>query len=297
MHSLLRSGFYARGLNADDHAFIAYVRQHGSANGELPHEGNGLVTEGIYFSEEQGFWNEHWAIETGVMRRLGTGRVLPPQVLEARRLARLESKGDTTWTQNEPEMRRARTAWKKEQKALALEREKRLQQAMLADNEWNRARREMLEKDNGWEKIGRYPRPEQGEVWRKRHYVPEWKRAELAAQIPPQEAPVAPVADLKRRPTSLPIYQTVEVKHLSALLHSYKREWLELRIEDGAECGFMPDGTRPDTDVPPRGRVYAFENLLWLHEGDLPLLASRPGIEILFVNSNTHVVHARQAAI
>src|SRR5258705_5429989 len=64
LHSLARSNYFSRGLDADDRQFLEYVRKHGIANGNLPNNSAVLL-------EELEFWHFPYSVAPGIERRIG----------------------------------------------------------------------------------------------------------------------------------------------------------------------------------------------------------------------------------
>lgn len=162
--NLAASGFYTRGLDADDHAFLETVRVRGIANGDLPSTNTVLV-------EELEFWHLPYAIAPGIARKVGPAPRPTPESPEQRQLRQLRT---SAW-----HARRAVLKHEKEIAAAELERERlewekanetrKLREA-LSDAEWN---------DAAPRKINEAAAPRKsnlvfGKVV-KRHYVPQWK--------------------------------------------------------------------------------------------------------------------------
>lgn len=149
--NLAASGFYARGLDADDHAFLETVRVRGIANGELPNTNTVLV-------EELEFWHLPYAIAPDIVRKVGPAPKPPPESPEQRQLRQLRT---NAW-----HARKAALKHEREIAAAELERER---------LEWEKAneKRKLREalSDAEWESAA--PRSI-GKVV-KRHYVPQWK--------------------------------------------------------------------------------------------------------------------------
>lgn len=153
LHNLAISGFYARDLDADDHAFLEYVRERGIANGDLPRTCTVLV-------EELDFWSFPYSIDRAVSRRAGPvplrSKETPEQraIREARRAEWLARKAvrEHDKAVAEAEVERERQEW------LAA-RDRRKMREMLSDAEWEAA-------DPARIKFGKVV---------DRHYVPQWK--------------------------------------------------------------------------------------------------------------------------
>jgi hypothetical protein len=178
--SLAVNGFYARDLDADDFALLEQIRECGNvACGSL---GDLDVTPALYnfenrprsgrvLDEELSFWNAPWAVELGVPRRVGTGRIAPQldPVLQAKwaaRAAKRKADRDAAKMQREQMHVEAMTAWKAKRRAMEYERQQRMLQTMLSDIEWEQAapsNKTMLKKSD-------------------RHYGPEWKLRQIERQ-------------------------------------------------------------------------------------------------------------------
>jgi hypothetical protein len=156
LHNLAVSGFYARGLDADDFALLERVREHGSIVGGHEHR--------TVLVEELDYWQRHWATEPGVTRQLAPERLKPEPLTEQERLAReLERERRAVERELEAQERAREWAiWEREQA-------KRAKQHTDADREWEEAAPERLRKQ-----------PARSELWKRRHYIPEWKWRELA---------------------------------------------------------------------------------------------------------------------
>lgn len=143
LHNLAISGFYARDLDADDHAFLEYVRCHGSANGTLV--GVDSVT-----LEEMEFWQHPYTVEPGVIRK-AAGVITSsgePETLETRRLrtaARRERQALQAAKQLAAAERRAQRAADGQEALAELERERKAHEAaerkkelrrIISDHEW-----------------------------------------------------------------------------------------------------------------------------------------------------------------
>jgi hypothetical protein len=193
LNHLIINGFYARDLDADDHAFIDHVRERGTvgcgslANFEITDPGYDPVWRPPVRPEEANYWYAPYGVEPGVARRSGqekrhedskaqqAAREQSAAIRRARLAHRLQERAAT-----EAEWRREHEQWEKWQAELAAERQQRLKQTMRADMEWERAnpvraRRERHGFDEYGEPPDRYSRVG-------RHYVPHWKREERAQQ-------------------------------------------------------------------------------------------------------------------
>jgi len=152
LNHLVINGFYARDLDADDHAFLEQVRVRGIANGELP-------SYDAVSLEELGFWQLPYTIQPGVERKAGPAPRRIPETPEQRQHRLLRS---SAWR-----ARRAIGKMEKELAAAELERERlewekadatRKLRAAITDAEWEAAA----------------PKIRYGKI-EKRHFVPQWK--------------------------------------------------------------------------------------------------------------------------
>jgi hypothetical protein len=64
LHHIAVNGFFARDLDADDHAFLEYVRVRGIANGTLDNQD-------AYSLEEMAFWQSPYTLDQAIARRHG----------------------------------------------------------------------------------------------------------------------------------------------------------------------------------------------------------------------------------
>jgi hypothetical protein len=152
LYSLVINGFYERDLDADDHEFLEYVRQRGSANGSLP-------SSGVVLLEELEFWHLPYATAPRIERRVGK----KPRTLETAEQRAMRAARSSVW--------HARRVIRANEKAIAaaeLERERR---------EWekaneNRKARELLS-DAEWDAAA--PRKASFGKTVGRHHVPQWK--------------------------------------------------------------------------------------------------------------------------
>jgi hypothetical protein len=64
LHSLARSNFFSRRIDADDRQFLEYVRKCGVANGSLPNNDAVLL-------EELEFWHFPYSVAPDIERRVG----------------------------------------------------------------------------------------------------------------------------------------------------------------------------------------------------------------------------------
>jgi len=156
LYSLMHNGFWARDLDADDHAFLEYVKARGIANGTL------CCTDTVSL-EELEFWQRPYTIQPDIVRKAGPVpiRARPPETPEQReqRLAR-----SSRWW--------ARRAIREHEKAIAaaeLEREQR-------EHEQAKERRKLRERitDAEWNAAAPTREIRFGKV-EGRHFVPQWK--------------------------------------------------------------------------------------------------------------------------
>ena len=166
LHSLVRSGFFARDLDADDHEFLEYVKVRGIANGSLPNTS-------IVSLEELEFWDLPYGEAPGVQRKAGPVplRMRPAESPEqramrqartsawhARRIIRAEERAIA-----EAEMARERAEWEKAN-------EKRKLQETISDAEWEAAApRKPVPLRFAKKRVASFGKTVG------RHYVPQWK--------------------------------------------------------------------------------------------------------------------------
>lgn len=166
LNHLVINGFYARTLDADDHAFIESVKTKGIANGSLPSTNAVLI-------EELGFWEFPYAIQPGIERRVGK----PPPIPE---------------TPEQRELRKARVARWHAQRAI------RKQEREIAAAELKREEREQAEAmrrrkvrdaitDAEWDAAAPKEAPFGATIDGK--HVPQWKLEELGIKVPPVTRP------------------------------------------------------------------------------------------------------------
>ena len=180
LRSYVNNGFFARGLDADDHAFIEQVRSRGIANGEVPNSSDTL------FAEEMEYWTQPFSVDPHPTDQQAVAFAKVTLVIrkehdDARRLL-MRKKRENDKALMAAELEQAQRDYEKQRQ----EREQRLLRTMMDDLEWERAnpRREAQQSD----RAERSPRRRM----RSRHYVPEWKLRELAAKNPPPPEPVKP---------------------------------------------------------------------------------------------------------
>jgi hypothetical protein len=149
------NGFLARDLDADDHAFIETIRQHGTlASGSLA---DAVPTLSSYDHSprpvligELEYWDKPYAREREVYIR-----TYPDESAEDRAIRLAKRRADRLALAAERE--RTAKAWREEQRAALEERERRLLRTLLADVEWEKAA------------------PRRARRSATRHYVPEWR--------------------------------------------------------------------------------------------------------------------------
>ena len=167
----------------------------------------------VFTQEHLDYWTAPYAVEPGVTRRLGNGRIIPAERDERQRaklaaeLARTQRRQDQLerreLTEQEKaieaaELARAQAEWDIEQEAKRQEREKRLKQTMEADAEWGEAvttpgsdvgsiahpyYEEQQREEREYRRVRSFSKTVRNLnslVFPQRHYVPEWKRAEQA---------------------------------------------------------------------------------------------------------------------
>jgi len=175
--SLAASGFYARYLDADDHAFLEAVRVRGIANGSLPNTSAVLI-------EELEFWHLPYAIDHGVARKAGPYQ-RPPETPEQRERRQASA---ARW--------HARRAIRKQEREIAAEELKREEREWAAAKE----RRKMREKISDAEWLAAAPgrRRKFGKVV-DRHYVPQWKLDEQRLRTAERQKPREALATRKRK--------------------------------------------------------------------------------------------------
>jgi hypothetical protein len=194
LHSYANSGFFARELDADDHAFIEGIRERGCI--DVPMSGDELVKRSALL-EEMEFWTNPWGVEPHVEHRRGIdmiqqhraevelSRALYRAHLTSTRAMRAADKAMA-----EAELERERKEWEENKKRVEEERARRLASELQATIEW--------ERDAPPEPRDYFrdsPRPiDQSSYWtaqreftqrrarQARHYVPEWKRLEREAE-------------------------------------------------------------------------------------------------------------------
>jgi len=188
--------FLARPLSLDDREFIRRICDTGrlecGALSQLTRSWDG--NKGV-LDEERSYWETHWEEEPGVSRKIGEPR--PPRPSHRRPLTP-EEKISLSRARAE-----AYREWKAEQDRLREERERRLNEALLADLEWEAADEQVRAKlaaqvglkagvDEDEEptkpprRDHRKPAPPGAlviHVDSRNHYIPEWKYLESAEGI------------------------------------------------------------------------------------------------------------------
>ncbi len=127
LYSLAISDFYARYLDADDHAFLERVRRRGIANGDVP---RGDVVSPL---DEIEFWGAQYAVENRAAP--APKRVQPPQV--ALRLAMRKARRVSFSRDAEAAITRAELEREQREQAAAIE--VRRQRDLQADADWEAA--------------------------------------------------------------------------------------------------------------------------------------------------------------
>lgn len=151
LFNYVNNGFFARGLDADDHAFLEHVRECGSANGQVPSE---YAFGG--FSEEMDFWTHPFSTEPfPVQHEIFLRR--SPFLSDEQRRAKQEKRARDKALMA-AELEREQREWEQTQR----ERQAKLLQTILDDVEWEKAN----------------PRKPKS-----RFYVPEWKRTAQVHQF------------------------------------------------------------------------------------------------------------------
>src|SRR5215831_4438149 len=157
IYSLVINGFYTRELEADDFAFIEYVRKCGIANGSLPRTD-------VVLLEELEFWHLPYSLAPAIERRVGRRRTI-------RQMSATTGQGKS----------RALKIIRENEKAIADAELAREQHEWKQANERRKARQ--LRIDFEWEAAA--PRTAKFGATIKRHYVPQWR---LDENTPPELA-------------------------------------------------------------------------------------------------------------
>jgi hypothetical protein len=196
IYSVANNGFLTRALDADDIAFIEGIRERGCiGNGPMADSPPALI-------EELGYWERHWEVEDGFVRRIGRNieesearreaRRLQLEAMRAKRLAE-KAKRLADNAMAAAELACEEREWQRKQEALKKEREERLKQTMLADLEWEEADFAKQREENYYRR--RRPEPYRGP----RHYEPEWKAEERTAPLRRRHARNAKLQKLEIR--------------------------------------------------------------------------------------------------
>jgi hypothetical protein len=221
------NGFFARQLDPDDFDFLDHVKRCGIANGQEASDRGFLI-------EELEYWHLPYAIDHSVDRRVGPFKpeeIVPDAVAEARRERRKQDR-----ILNAQEKAATQAAWEEEQERQAREREQRLKQTMQADIEWDDAHARQFsnlheDSDSNLAPAEPPPRYQYSPAPPKssRHYVPYWKREQLAMKEEPlaraeaAETEKALLASAKRREAA----ERAELQAKQALEALQKREYAE----------------------------------------------------------------------
>lgn len=132
LNHLVRNGFYARDLDADDFAFIESVRVKGIANGDLP-------STNVCLIEELEFWHFPYTIAPHIERRVGK-KPRPAETLEEyeQRKAR-SNKWHAQRKVREEERAIAAIELKREEREQAAAKHRRIVRQKITDAEWEAA--------------------------------------------------------------------------------------------------------------------------------------------------------------
>jgi hypothetical protein len=186
LFSYVNNGFFARGLDADDIAFIEGVRERGSiACGTLGQLEPNAVAHGPVLAEELDFWENRWGVEPEVERVFAQPRWQSTyhshdEYLKA--VARRRALREHEKKISAEELAREQRAWNEQQKQLAKERDQRQMRMAQADIEWEKAH---PTKVKNYKNLAPYEpsiTSEKKITRSERHYVPQWKRDEEAAE-------------------------------------------------------------------------------------------------------------------
>jgi len=175
------NGFTSRALDADDIAFIEHIRETG-------HVASGSLTYGGSY-EEINFWLTPWCSENiGIPRtnwQPSAARKLHEEQ-DQRRLDAIKAYRAQRKIERKIEARtleRERKKYIKQQARIAEERERRILQAMLADVQWEKANPSRITKDKSFAPYIGELNPRRKSISKSaRHYLPFWRRAEIAAK-------------------------------------------------------------------------------------------------------------------
>ena len=170
LNHLVINGFYARSLDADDHAFIESVKVKGIANGDEPSSSAVLI-------EELGFWHFPYTIEPGVERKVGSRAIRRPVTPETPEQREQRKARSSRW-------RAQREIRKQEREIAAIElaREQREHEAAKQ----RRTVREIIT-DAEWDAAAPKHAPFGATIDGK--HVPEWKLQELGIAAEPHRQP------------------------------------------------------------------------------------------------------------
>jgi hypothetical protein len=201
LNHLVINGFYARDLDADDHAFIEGVKTRGIANGSLPNSSAVLI-------EELGFWHLPYAVAPGIERRVGR----PPPIKETPEQRELRQARVSRWhaqrtiRKQEREIAAAELAREEREQAEAIRRRK--VREIITDAEWDAAA--PVEAPFGAVVDGKY--------------VPEWKLEEQGIARPVQAK-----NGKSRTMTRSEVREAIELRRLANDVAARKRRQIEER--------------------------------------------------------------------
>jgi hypothetical protein len=201
-HSLVINGFYTRELDADDFAFLEYVKKCGVANGSLP-------SSNVVLLEELQFWHLPYTVMPRFDRQIGrTPRLVDHDDYRAMKRAKRDA-----W--------HAQRLIREQQKAIAaaeLEREQREWEAA----QQKRKARELIS-DAEWEAAA--PRKVSFGKTVDRHYVPQWKLDELHRAK--TEARAVSVAKSARRRHQQEVREAAAAARARAKQREHERQLLQ----------------------------------------------------------------------
>ena len=166
LNHLVINGFYARSLDADDHAFIESVKTKGIANGSLPNSSAVLI-------EELGFWHLPYAVAPGIERRVGKRPRVEetPEQRELRKARVSRWHAQRTIREQEREIAAAELAREEREQAEAIRRRK--VREIITDAEWDAAA----------------PKEAPFGATIDGVHVPQWKLEEMGIEVPPVTRP------------------------------------------------------------------------------------------------------------
>jgi hypothetical protein len=201
-HSLVINGFYTRELDADDFAFLEYVKRRGVANGSLP-------SSNVVLLEELQFWHLPYTVMPRVERQIGRA----PRLVDHDDYRAMKRAKRDAW--------HAQRLIREQQKAIAaaeLEREQR---------EWDEAQqkrkaRELIS-DAEWEAAAPHKAAFGKTV--NRHYVPKWKLDELHRVK--TEARAVSVAKAARRRHQQEVREAAVAARVQAKQREHERQLLQ----------------------------------------------------------------------